>query len=77
MSMHAVTLDEKHFQIAEEKARALGTTPEQYLQSLIDADSRSFDQILQPVQAGFDNMTDPEIDDLFTRAQKAARQSCK
>ena len=74
MSDHAVTLDERHFRAAEEKARALGTTPDQYLQSLIDADSRSFDDILRPVRQGFEKMSGGELDELFDRAKSAARQ---
>ena len=74
MSAHAITLDEKHFRVAEEKARALGKTAEQYLAALIDADSRSFDEILQPIRQGFAGMNDTELDDLFDRARKAARQ---
>ncbi len=74
MSIYAITLDEKYFRIAEEKARALGQTPEQYLQALIDADSRSFDDILQPVREGFNNVSDGEMEDLFGRARDAARQ---
>ncbi len=70
-----VTLDESHFKTVTEKARALGKTPEQYLQLLIDADSRSFDEILQPVRAGFDSMSDDEIDALFDRARNAPRQA--
>lgn len=68
-----VTLDELHFKTAVDKARALGRTPAQSVQSLIDADSRSFDEILEPVRRGFDSMTD-EVDALFERARKAARQ---
>ena len=68
-----VTLDERHYQIAAEKARALGTTPGQYLQSLIDADSRTFDEILESARAGFASICDAELSDLFDRARKAAR----
>jgi hypothetical protein len=75
MSTRAITLDEKHYLAAEEKARALGKTPEEYLHTLIDADSRSFDEILQPVREGFGQMSDEDIDDLLDRAQKAARQN--
>jgi len=70
-----VTLDESHFKVVRENARALGKTPEEYIRSLIDAaDARSFDDILKPVRQGFDAMGDEEIDDLFDRAQKAARR---
>ena len=74
MPTRSVTLDEKHFRVAEKNARALGKTPEQYLECLIDADSRSFDEILDPVRKGFDSMSDSEIDELFERARKASRQ---
>jgi hypothetical protein len=74
MSIRTVALDEQHFRIAEDKARAMGKTPEQYLQALIDADSRSFDELLAPIRSGFDQMSDADIDGLFDRAQKAARQ---
>ena len=69
-----VKLDEVHFRVAAEKARVLGKTPEQYLQSLIDADSRSFDEILRPARKGFEAMSDEELDGLFDRAKKAARR---
>ena len=74
MSNRTIALDESHFRVAEENARALGKTPEQYLQSLIDADSRSFDDILRPIRSGFDKMSHDQLDSLFERAQKAARQ---
>jgi hypothetical protein len=70
-----VALDEQHFRVAEENARAMGKTPEQYLQALIEADSRSFDEMLGPVRSGFDSMSDDELDSLLDRAQKAAREA--
>jgi hypothetical protein len=70
-----VTLDETHFKLIAEKARALGKTPEQYLHALIDADGRTFDEILEPARRGFDSMSDDALDDLFDRAKTAARQS--
>ena len=69
-----ITLDESHFKAVSDKARAAGKTPEQYLHDLIDADNRSFDEILQPVRQGFDSIPDDELDDLLDRAQKAARK---
>ena len=45
-----ITLDEPHYQLARDKAKTLGTTPDRYLAALIDADARSFDQILEPVR---------------------------
>ena len=70
-----VKLDEPHFKLVAEKSRSLGKTPEQYLQSLIDADSRSFDEILEPARKGFESMSDDELVGLFDRARKATRQS--
>jgi hypothetical protein len=77
MSVHAVTLDEKHYRAVEDKARALGQTPEEYLQSLIDADSRTFDEILEPARRGFDKMSDAEVDGIMNRARKSARSRAK
>ena len=65
MSNRTLALDEQHFRVAEENARALGKTPEQYLQALIDADSNSFDEILRPIRSGFDQMSDDQLDSLF------------
>ena len=68
-------LDEPHFKILADKARALDMSPQQYLQALIDAHGRSFDEILEPIRKGFEGMSDQEVDDLFDRATKAARKS--
>ncbi|HZK80045.1 MAG TPA: hypothetical protein VFC46_03240 [Humisphaera sp.] len=74
--MHTtITLDESHFQRALDKARTLGTTPDRYLAALIDADARSFDQILEPVRKGFESMNDDELEALMERAMKAARST--
>lgn len=67
-----ITLDEAHFKTLVAKARALGKTPEQYLQALIEADSRTFDEILAPARKGFESMGDDDIDELFGRARKSA-----
>jgi hypothetical protein len=77
MSVFTLALDEKHYRAAEVKARALGKTPGEYLQSLIDADNRTFDEILAPARKGFDKMPDADIDDLRNRARKAARSRAK
>ena len=67
-----ITLDERHFYAAVERARKLGTTPEVYVQTLIDQAGRSFDDILAPVRKGFETMSDDELDNLFDRAIKSA-----
>ena len=70
-----ITLDQPHFQLALDKARTLGTTPDRYLAALIDADARSFDEILEPVRKGFESMGNDELDGLMDRAVKAARST--
>jgi hypothetical protein len=67
MSTRALMLDEEHFRAVEKKSRTLGKTPEQYIHALIDADRRSFDELLQPVRQGFDHVTDAEVDELSDR----------
>ena len=68
-----VILDGPHFRLANDKAKAMGTTPEQYLQTLIDADALCLDDILKGVREGFEPMDDQELDALLDRARKAAR----
>jgi hypothetical protein len=70
-----IILDESHFRIAVDKAEALGTTPDRYLAALIDADIRSFDQILDPIRKGFESMYDQELNGLMERAVMAARSA--
>jgi len=68
-----ITLDERHYKTAAKKARALGTTPKQYVQSLIDAAGRTFDEILAPVRSDFrrSGMTEDDLDHLVSDARKA------
>lgn len=66
----AVILDGLHFRLANDKAKAMGKTPEQYLQTLIDADASCFDDILKDVRQGFESMSDQDLDALFDRARK-------
>jgi hypothetical protein len=73
MPSHAVSLDEKHFRVAEEKARALGKTPDEYVRQLIDIDllsDQSFDQLLAPVRKGFEHLSDVQLEALFADAKK-------
>ena len=71
----SITLDDEHFRTVTAKARALGKTPEQYLHALIDADARTFDDVLAPVRKIFASTADDELDALFERARKSARES--
>ncbi|MGA2231271.1 MAG: hypothetical protein ABSH22_10265 [Tepidisphaeraceae bacterium] len=68
-----VTLDKRHFQAAAEKARELGKTPVRYIESLIDADALSFDEILAPVRESFakGGATEGELDEAVSEARKA------
>lgn len=69
----AIMLDEKHFQAAIEAAHELGTTPEHYIASLIDAARTSFDEILAPVREEFrkSGITEQELDDAVNEARQA------
>lgn len=68
-----VTLDKRHFQAAAEKARELGKTPVGYIESLIDADMLTFDEILAPVRESFakGGATEDELDAAVNEARKA------
>ena len=66
-------LDEAHSKVLAAKAGALGKTPPEYLHSLIDADNRTFDDILEPVRQEFESMSDDEAEALLDRACDAAR----
>jgi hypothetical protein len=69
-----LTLDEFHYKTVVEKARAIGKTPAEYLQILIDADNLTFDEMLAPARKGFEGMSDDDVNELVDRAQKAARR---
>ncbi len=71
MNRTTVTLDKRHFQAAVDQARELGKTPQVYIESLIDAASLSFDDILAPVRMGFkkSGVTEEELDEAITGAQ--------
>jgi hypothetical protein len=45
-----ITLDKRHFKAAAEKARELGKTPATFVESLIDAATSTFDEVLAPVR---------------------------
>jgi hypothetical protein len=68
-----ITLDKRHFKAAAAKARALGTTPETFIESLIDAATLSFDEILAPVRKSFarSGVTEDELDEVVTKSRKA------
>jgi len=73
-----ISLDERHFKAAANKARELGKTPEGYIEFLIDAATNSFDDILAPVRDAFheSGVSEEELDDAVNEARRAiAKQS--
>jgi hypothetical protein len=68
-----VTLDERHFKAATKRARELGKTPQTFIESLIDAETLTFDEILAPARKGFakSGVTEEELDEAVTKARKA------
>jgi hypothetical protein len=68
-----VTLDKHHFEAAAEKARELGKTTRNYIESLIEADMLSFDEILAPVRKSFakGGATEDELNEAVNRARRA------
>ena len=72
-----VTLDERHYRAAVEKARELGKTPGRYIESLIEAATSSFDEILEPVREAFRNsgVSEAELEDTVTKARKAIHEA--
>ncbi|MDB5290941.1 MAG: hypothetical protein JWL69_2182 [Phycisphaerales bacterium] len=74
-----ITLDSRHYKAAAEKARELGKTPEEYIESLIDAATPTFDEILAPVREGFrkSGVTEEELDAAVAEARKAIHDKAK
>ena len=70
---HTVKLDDTRFRAARKKARALGTTANEYVRRLIDADTladQPFDRLLSPIRRGFAHLSEAELDKLFKSARK-------
>ena len=68
-----VNLDKRHFGAAAQRARLLGKTTERYIESLIDADMLTFDEILAPGRQGFatGGASDAELDGAVRQARKS------
>jgi hypothetical protein len=77
----SVTLDEGHFRTAAQKARELGTTPQGYIHSLIDAADSTLDELLAPVRHAVkaSGMTEEQLTDMLEKAkhEMRAEQSAK
>jgi len=71
----SIPLDEKHFKVAIEAAQQLGTTPQAYIESLIDQANLTYDEILAPARKGFEKVSDQQLDDLYDEALKSVRKS--
>ncbi len=69
----AVMLDKRHFKAVSEKARELGQTPQAYVESLIDAATLTFDEILAPIRRQFarSGVTEEELGEAVAQARKA------
>jgi hypothetical protein len=48
-----ITLDKRCYKAAADKARQMGRAPANFIESVIDAATLSFDEILAPVRKGF------------------------
>jgi len=72
MSGRNIILDDRHYKAASDKARELGTTPEQFICSLIDAATMSFDEILAPVRQAFaaEAVTEQDLNDAVAEARR-------
>ena len=70
-----ITLDEQHFMAAVEKARGLGTTPQHYIHSLIDADDSALQQLLAPVRQAVkeSGLNEEELTEMLERAKHEMR----
>jgi hypothetical protein len=44
-----ITLDQRRYKAAAKRARELCKTPEQHIESLIEADTLTFEKVLMPV----------------------------
>jgi hypothetical protein len=73
MSTTTIALDDDHFKAAAKRARELGTTPERFIQSLIDAATMGFDELLAPVRDSFagSGVSEDQLDQAVAEARKA------
>jgi hypothetical protein len=67
-----VNLDKRRSKAAARKARELGTTPEGFVELLIDAATMTFDELLAPVRDAFarSGVTESELDDAVAKARR-------
>jgi hypothetical protein len=67
-----VNLDKRRSKAAAREARELGTTPEGFVELLIDAATMTFDELLAPVRDSFarSGVTESELDDAVAKARR-------
>ena len=70
-------LRKKTLEAAAKRARKLGKSTQDYVESLIELDMETFDEILAPVRKDFEDMPDNERNALIERANKWARKRLK
>jgi hypothetical protein len=68
-----VNLDKRRSKAAARKARELGTTPEGFVELLIDAATMRFDEQLSLMREAFakSEVTEDELDDTVIKARKS------
>lgn len=76
MDTTTIVLDDRRFKAATKRAEELGTTPEDFINSLIDAATLTFDEILSPVREAFaaSDITESDLDDAVAEARDALRK---
>jgi hypothetical protein len=76
MDTTTIVLDDRRFKAATKRAEELGTTPEDFINSLIDAATLTFDEILSPVREAFaaSGSTENDLDDAVAEARGALRK---
>ncbi len=75
LSFHDIGLKPSQLRAVKKKAQQQGQTAPEYVRSLVERDllaSKSFDEILKPIRAGFkkSEVSEEELDALVTRARK-------
>jgi hypothetical protein len=78
LSLQDIGLKPTQLKAVVRRAKKEGKTPSEFVRSLIEREllaASSFDEILKPIRAGFDNsrVTDDEIETLVTHARNDLR----
>lgn len=67
-----VNLDKRRSKAAARKVRELGTTPQDFVELLIDSATMTFDELLAPVRDAFaqSGVTESQLDDAIAKARR-------